>query len=59
MNVRCFLINKNWKKFGDSGNDPAGVNSATTVVADEVLMQFLNNKEVDYINRRYDENNMN
>lgn len=36
---------KNWKKFGDSVNDPAGVNSATTVVADEVLMQFLNNKE--------------
>lgn len=37
---------KQWKKFGDSINDPPGVNSATTVVSDEVLMQFLNNKEV-------------
>jgi len=31
-----------WPKFGDSKNDAAGPNSATTVVADEVLMQFLN-----------------
>lgn len=34
---------KEWEKFGDSQNDPLGVHSATTVVSDEVLMQFLNN----------------
>ncbi len=36
---------KQWKKFGESANDAPGVNSATTVVSDEVLMQFLSNKE--------------
>ena len=37
---------KEWRKFGDSANDAAGVNSATTVVSDEVQMQFLSSKEV-------------
>jgi len=32
---------KKWAKFGQSKRDSAGPNSATTVVADEVLMQFL------------------
>lgn len=33
-----------WAKFGQSKKDASGPNSATTVVADEVLMQFLNAK---------------
>jgi len=36
---------KKLKKFGDAANDPPGVNPATTVVADEVLMQFLTSRE--------------
>lgn len=36
---------KEWRKFGDSANDAPGVNSATTVVSDEVQMQFLSSRE--------------
>jgi len=36
-----------WAKFGQSKRDSPGPNSATTVVADEVLMQFLNAKQED------------
>lgn len=36
---------KELKKFGASEQDPAGVNSATTVASDEVFMQFLTNKD--------------
>ncbi|CAL8069978.1 unnamed protein product [Orchesella dallaii] len=36
-----------WSKFGASKRDAPGPNSATTVVADEVLMQFLNAKNAD------------
>jgi len=32
---------KRWIKFGQSKRDPSGPNSYTTVVADEVQMQFL------------------
>jgi len=32
---------KKWPKFGQSKKDPPGPNSATTVVADEVQIQFL------------------
>lgn len=42
---RSVAERKSLPKFGDSANDPPGVNSATTVVSDECFMQFLTNKE--------------
>lgn len=36
---------RKWTKFGQSKKDVAGPNSATTVVADEVIMQFLDDKK--------------
>ena len=36
---------KSWPKFGEASNDPPGVNSATTVVSDEVFMQYLTKTE--------------
>lgn len=42
---RTVAERKSLAKFGDSANDPPGVNSATTVVSDECFMQFLTNKE--------------
>lgn len=42
---RTVVERKKLSKFGDASSDPPGVNPATTIVGDEVLMQFLNNKE--------------
>jgi len=36
---------KVWKKFGDSQADKPGPNSATTMVSEDVYMQFLSSKE--------------
>lgn len=42
---RSIAERKELRKFGDAAGDPPGVNSATTVVSDEVFLQFLSNKD--------------
>lgn len=36
---------KTWTKFGDSTNDKPGPNPHTTMVSEEITMQFITNKE--------------
>lgn len=45
---------KTWAKFGDSVNDKAGPNPHTTVVPDDVMMNFTTNKEEEKANEVLD-----
>ena len=38
---------KSWKKFGLSSKDPPGPNPATTIISEDIFMQFVGNRDED------------
>ena len=46
---KCIARRKNWKKFGFSTSDPPGPNPATTIISEEIFMQFVGIREDDQL----------
>lgn len=47
---KTIAARKNWTKFGDSENDKPGPNSHTTIISEDVYLQFLTSKEEEKTN---------
>lgn len=50
---KSIALRKTWKKFGECSNDKPGPNPATTIVSEDVYMQYVTSKEED--NKQEDE----
>ncbi|KAI4460793.1 eukaryotic translation initiation factor 3 subunit g [Holotrichia oblita] len=44
---KSIALRKTWKKFGESATDKPGPNPATTIVSEDVYMQYVTSKEED------------
>lgn len=42
---KAIAMRKAWKKFGDSANDKPGPNPATTIIGEEIMMEFVHKKD--------------
>lgn len=49
---KTVMKRRTWSKFGESAKDEPGPNSQTTMVAEEIFMQYLNTKEEEKANEQ-------